>query len=108
MGTMNIPTLIFDEVDVGIGGGTAEIVGRLLRQLGSKQQALCVTHLAQVAAQAHQQLKVTKLQSENMTVTTISPLSHEERISEIARMLGGVELTAQTLAHAEEMMQKAS
>jgi DNA repair protein RecN (Recombination protein N) len=107
MSNMNIPTLIFDEVDVGIGGGTAEIVGRLLRQLGARQQALCVTHLPQVAAQAHNHMKVTKLQTENTTVTGIKPLIKEERVNEIARMLGGVEVTRQTLAHASEMIEKA-
>jgi len=95
-------------VDVGIGGGTAEIVGRLLRKLGSNQQAICVTHLPQVAAQAHNHMKVAKLQTANKTTTTIEPLNKQERIHEIARMLGGVELTKQTLAHAREMIKKAS
>ncbi len=108
MSNMNVPTLIFDEVDVGIGGGTAEIVGRLLRKLGSNQQALCVTHLPQVAAQAHNHLKVEKHQTADSTSTSISVLNKKERINEIARMLGGVELTEQTLAHAREMIEKAS
>ena len=108
MSNVDVPTLIFDEVDVGIGGGTAEIVGRLMRRLGDKQQALCVTHLPQVAAQAHQHYKVAKLQSSKSTVTTITPLAVEQRADEIARMLGGVEVTEQTLAHAREMISKAS
>lgn len=108
MSNMNVPTLIFDEVDVGIGGGTAEIVGRLLRKLGSNQQAICVTHLPQVAAQAHNHMKVAKQQTANHTTTFIEPLNKQERIHEIARMLGGVELTKQTLAHAREMIEKAA
>ncbi|MGD2119780.1 MAG: DNA repair protein RecN [Chromatiales bacterium] len=107
MSNMNVPTLIFDEVDVGIGGATAEVVGRLLRKLGANQQVLCVTHLPQVAAQAHQQMKVEKQQRKNTTSTSITPLESEQRISEIARMLGGIEVTEQTLAHAEEMISKA-
>lgn len=108
MSTMDVPTLIFDEVDVGIGGATAEVVGRLLRQLGANQQALCVTHLPQVAAQAHHHMKVTKLQSDKTTMTSIILLDKDERINEIARMLGGVEVTSQTLAHADEMIKKVS
>jgi DNA repair protein RecN (Recombination protein N) len=99
-----IPTLVFDEVDVGIGGGVAEIVGRLLRRLGERRQVLCVTHLAQVAAQAHQHLRVKKSASEAQTFTEISPLDSEQRIDEVARMLGGTELTATTRAHAAEML----
>ena len=96
--------MIFDEVDVGIGGGTAEIVGNLLRQLGGYRQVLCVTHLAQVAAQGHNHLQVTK-NGENGTVQTeVTPLDAEQRVQEIARMLGGVKITDQTLAHAQEMI----
>lgn len=105
MNNINVPTLIFDEVDVGIGGGTAEIVGKLLRKLGSNQQVLCVTHLPQVAAQAHQHLNVAKTQTHETTTTTIARMGKDERIQEIARMLGGVELTDQTLAHAKEMLE---
>ncbi|NNJ91724.1 MAG: DNA repair protein RecN, partial [Gammaproteobacteria bacterium] len=105
MNNINVPTLIFDEVDVGIGGGTAEIVGKLLRKLGSNQQVLCVTHLPQVAAQAHQHLNVAKTQTRESTTTTIGRLGKDERVKEIARMLGGVELTDQTLAHAKEMLE---
>ena len=99
-----IPTLVFDEVDVGIGGGVAEIVGRLLRRLGARRQVLCVTHLAQVAAQAHQHLRVKKFAKEERTFTEISPLDAEQRIDEVARMLGGTEITATTRAHAAEML----
>lgn len=98
-----LPTLIFDEVDVGIGGGTAEIVGKQLKNLGNRAQVLCVTHLPQVAAQGHQHLHVQK-QTQNEKVTTgIRLLSGDEKIQEIARMLGGVKITDKTLAHAREM-----
>ncbi len=100
----HIPTLIFDEVDVGIGGGIAEIVGQLLRRLGNESQVLCVTHLPQVAAQAHHHLQVKKTTRKGQTYTGISPLSQEDRIEEVARMLGGVEITKRTLAHAREML----
>lgn len=99
-----IPTLVFDEVDVGIGGGVAEIVGRLLRQLGAARQVLCVTHLPQVAAQAHHHLQVRKFARDSQTFTAISSLTPEQRIEEIARMLGGVAITATTLDHAREMI----
>jgi len=110
-----IPTLIFDEVDTGIGGGdtgigggVAEVVGRQLRTLGQSRQVLCVTHLPQVAAQAHQQLKVEKRIDGENTHTQVLPLDTDERVTEIARMLGGLELTANTLAHAREMVEKAA
>lgn len=99
-----VPTLVFDEVDVGIGGGVAEIVGRLLRQLGESRQVLCVTHLPQVAAQAHWQLRVRKETLDGHTHTRIEPLSASARIDEIARMLGGTEITARTRDHASEML----
>ncbi|MCG6942134.1 MAG: DNA repair protein RecN [Thiohalocapsa sp.] len=102
-----IPTLVFDEVDVGIGGGVAEIVGRLLRRLGDARQVLCVTHLPQVAAQAHQQLKVQKQAIDGQTYTEIAPLANDARVDEIARMLGGTEITATTRAHAAEMLRGA-
>lgn len=98
-------TLIFDEVDVGIGGGTAEVVGKLLRQLGEKAQVLCITHLPQVAAQAHQHLQVQKQTDGKQTSTTIITLEKQPRIEEIARMLGGVKITEQTLKHASEMLE---
>lgn len=99
-----VPTLIFDEVDVGIGGGVAEIVGAQLRTLAGSRQVLCITHLAQVAAQGHCHLQVTKETAANTTVTHIGPLSKAERVQEIARMLGGVEITRQTLDLATEML----
>jgi DNA repair protein RecN (Recombination protein N) len=99
-----IPTLIFDEVDSGIGGGVAEIVGQKLRALASNRQVLCVTHLPQVAAQAHWQMLVSKLASENTTRTSIRKLDRDERIDELARMLGGMKITRQTRGHAREML----
>jgi DNA repair protein RecN (Recombination protein N) len=99
-----VPVLIFDEVDVGIGGGTAEIVGQLLRQLGQFRQVLCVTHLAQVAAQGHNHLQVAKSGDSEEVWTEVNALVEEERISEVARMLGGLEITDHTLAHAREMI----
>lgn len=98
------PTLIFDEVDVGIGGGTAEIVGRLLRTLASSTQVLCVTHLPQVAAQSHHHLQVGKTNTRDSTQTDVRVLDKNTKIQEIARMLGGVKITEQTLAHAREMV----
>lgn len=102
--TSNIPSLIFDEVDVGIGGGTAERVGRLLNQLGQHSQVLCVTHQPQVAAQAQNHLQVSKIAGDEQTFTNIRPLSESQRTEEIARMLGGVEITQHTLDHAQEML----
>lgn len=98
------PTLIFDEVDTGIGGGTAEIVGRLLRTLGNNAQVLCVTHLPQVAALAHHHFQVSKKIDKKTTETAIQILDTDLKIHEIARMLGGVKITEQTLAHAKEML----
>jgi DNA repair protein RecN (Recombination protein N) len=103
-----IPTLIFDEVDVGIGGGVAEVVGQQLRALGDKRQVLCITHLAQVAAQGQQHLQVTKRHQNGATVTHIHALPEDERVNEIARMLGGVEITRQTLALASDMLTRAA
>lgn len=100
----SVPTLIFDEVDVGIGGGVAEIVGRLLRRLGTSRQVLCVTHLPQVAAQAHRQLRVRKETLDGQTYTRIEPLDEQARVDEIARMLGGTEITRKTREHASEML----
>lgn len=97
------PTLIFDEIDSGIGGKTAQIVGELLKKLGKKAQVLCVTHLPQVAAQGDQHLQVSKNVLQNTTITTITPLTPAAKIAEIARMLGGAKITPQTLAHAKEM-----
>jgi DNA repair protein RecN (Recombination protein N) len=98
------PTLIFDEVDVGIGGGTAEVVGQLLHQLGEHCQVLCVTHLPQVAALGDHHIHAQKLKKTDSTTASVTILSHEQRVQEIARMLGGVKITPQTLAHAQEMI----
>jgi DNA repair protein RecN (Recombination protein N) len=103
----SVPTLVFDEVDVGIGGGVAEIVGRLLRRLGAARQVLCVTHLPQVAAQAHHQLRVSKETLDGHTHTRIEPLDSAARVEEIARMLGGTEITRRTRDHAREMLDRA-
>ena len=100
----NVPTLVFDEVDVGIGGGVAEIVGRLLKQLGSERQVLCVTHLPQVAAQADWQWTIAKEGAGKGVVSRVTPLDREGRIEEIARMLGGVTITPTTRKHAAEML----
>ena len=102
--TSQIPTLIFDEVDSGVGGGVAEIVGRKLRLLGRERQVLCVTHLPQVASQAHQHFRVEKSTDQQQTTTTVFALDDAERLEEVARMLGGVQITAQTRAHASEMI----
>lgn len=98
------PTMIFDEVDSGIGGGIAEIVGQKLRRLSLNRQVLCVTHLPQVASQAHQHLFVAKNQKAAVTSSTVRRLSDEERVNEVARMLGGITITENTLAHAREML----
>jgi len=98
------PTMIFDEVDSGIGGGIAEIVGQKLRTLSHNRQVLCVTHLPQVAAQAHYHLYVQKNQQTDITSSQVRLLSESERVEEIARMLGGVNLTANSIAHAQEML----
>lgn len=99
-----VATLIFDEVDVGIGGGVAQVVGKLLRSLGQKNQVLCVTHLPQVAAQGNHHLHVNKVTRKDSTHTGIDLLSTDAKITEIARMLGGVKITDQTLAHAKELL----
>jgi DNA repair protein RecN (Recombination protein N) len=96
--------MVFDEVDAGIGGAVAEIVGRQLRALGARAQVLCVTHLAQVASQAHSQLRVSKRSEGAKTRTTIERLGAAERVEEIARMLGGIDVTDQARAHAIEML----
>ncbi|MBA3582414.1 MAG: DNA repair protein RecN [Gammaproteobacteria bacterium] len=108
-GSEPIPTLIFDEVDAGIGGAIAEVVGMHLRLLGEHRQVMCVTHLAQVAAQAHQHLQVSKQteKAQGVAHTRVHELSEADRVKEIARMLGGMEMTEQTLLHAEEMIVRA-
>ena len=102
--TIQLPTLIFDEVDVGIGGGTAEIVGKLLADLGKKAQILCVTHQAQVAAQGHQHLMVAKSQDKKSTQTELQELNTDQRVEELARMIGGVEITETIRNHARELL----
>lgn len=100
-----VPTLVFDEVDVGIGGGVAEVVGRLLRELGTERQVLCVTHLPQVAARGNWQWRVSKGSDQNGGVCShVAELDESGRVEEVARMLGGVEITAITRQHAREML----
>lgn len=106
--TSRIPTLVFDEVDVGIGGPTAEVVGQLLRRLGERGQVLTVTHLPQVAAQGHQHLFVHKERGSSETRTAVATLNKAQRIEEIARMLGGVDLTKESLAHAKKLVNLAA
>jgi len=103
----SVGTLIFDEVDTGISGATAEVVGQLLARLGQSRQVLCVTHLPQVAAQAQAQIVVSKRQEADRTQTELRLLDRNGRIEELARLLGGVILTAQTRAHAEELLRLA-
>ena len=102
----NVPSMIFDEVDVGIGGGVAEIVGRLLKSLGESddRQIFVITHLPQVAAQSSIHFKVSKNQVNNQTISHIEQLNEQTRIDEIARMLGGIEITATTMEHAKELL----
>ena len=100
------PTLIFDEVDAGIGGAVAETVGKLLHQLGQSHQILCVTHLPQVAAQGNHHLKVSKSQSGDKTISQVQPLGRGERVEEVARMLGGATITDTTRRHARELLEQ--
>ncbi len=100
-----VPTLIFDEVDSGIGGAVAEVVGNLLRELGARHQVLCVTHLPQVAARGQHHFQVSKQQSKGSTESSIAKLDTEARIEEIARMLGGIKITPTTLKHAQELLE---
>lgn len=102
-----VPTLIFDEVDSGISGAVAEVVGRKLRRLGERHQVLCVTHLAQVAAQAHRQLEVRKSHTEDGTRTAIQPLDDELRVEALARLIGGSRLTETSRNHARELLASA-
>lgn len=103
--TSATPTLVFDEVDVGIGGATGDVVGQLLRQLGERGQVICVTHLAQVASKGHQHLQVVKTASKKSAESTLVELLGESKVEEIARMLGGLKITDQSLAHAREMLE---
>lgn len=100
----DIPTMIFDEVDVGIGGGVAEIVGQLLKELGERRQVLVITHLPQVAAQGVSHLRVSKSVVDGQTLSSIDTLDNAGRIDEVARMLGGVEITSTTRQHASELL----
>ena len=102
--TSTTPTLIFDEVDVGIGGAIAEVVGKLLRQLGETSQILCVTHQPQVASQGHQHLFVSKYSDKTRTHTQIDQLDQDSRVQEVARMLGGIDITERSIEHAREML----
>lgn len=103
--TNDRPTLVFDEIDAGIGGGVAEVVGTLLRQLGEKCQVLCVTHLAQVACQGHHHFVVAKQARRKSVSTDVLRLQPDDKVAEIARMLGGIAITDQTRAHAREMLE---
>lgn len=103
--TSPAPTLVFDEIDVGIGGATADIVGQLLRQLGEKAQIICVTHLAQVASKAHSHLRVNKASKGTKVVTILEHLNQEQKVEEIARMIGNNKMTQATLDHAREMIE---
>ena len=101
---LNAGSLVFDEVDSGIGGATAEIVGKLLHQLSGNYQVFCVTHLAQVAAFGTNHFHVSKIAGNNITRTQVRRLDENNRVEEIARMMGGVKITEQSLAHAREML----
>lgn len=107
LGSDEIATMVFDEVDAGIGGAVAEIVGQKLRALGTQRQVLCVTHLSQVAAQGHAHLRASKRSEGDSTHTRIEPLASAAREDEIARMLGGIEITRETRAHARQMLTRA-
>jgi DNA repair protein RecN (Recombination protein N) len=107
LGKDSVGTMVFDEVDTGIGGAVAEVVGQKLRALGAKRQVLCVTHLPQVAAQGHAHLRVSKHSGDESTRTLIESLDAAGRRDELARMLGGVEITRETRAHAKKMLEQA-
>ena len=96
--------MIFDEVDSGIGGGVAEIVGKQLQSLSDNIQVLCVTHLPQVAAHGHHHFRVVKTSTDSHTESRVIALDEDARVQEIGRMLGGIEITEQTLAHASELL----
>ncbi len=105
--TSTIPTLIFDEVDVGIGGTTGDVVGKMLRELGELGQVFCVTHLAQVASKSHHHLRVEKRLNDQGAESELTALSREDRIREIARMMGGEVDSKHSLAHAKQMLKAA-
>ncbi len=102
-----VQTMIFDEVDAGIGGGIAEVVGRKLREISRKYQVFCITHLPQIAAFANAHYKVSKRTKGERTFVEVKQLDDEEKLEEIARMLGGVKITEKTLEHAREMLKNA-
>jgi DNA repair protein RecN (Recombination protein N) len=104
----NIPTLVFDEVDVGIGGSTADVVGQLLKQLGDRGQVISVTHQPQVAAHAHHHYRASKVVETNSAESLMTPRDDQQRVEELARMLGGAKVTDQTLSHASELLKLAS
>ncbi|AVP96003.1 DNA repair protein RecN [Ahniella affigens] len=108
IGADEVPVMVFDEVDSGIGGATAEVVGRKLRELGEARQVLTVTHLPQVAALGHAHLRVAKKQDAGQTRTQIEVLTGKNRVEEVARMLGGIQLTTETKAHASAMLKAAA
>jgi DNA repair protein RecN (Recombination protein N) len=101
-----VETIVFDEVDAGIGGGTAEVVGRKLSELARHHQVICITHLPQIAKFGEHHFSIAKHVSDGRTLTTIQPLNKEDRTQEIARMLGGEEITQTTLDHARELLEK--
>lgn len=103
----DVPTLVFDEVDTGIGGATSALVGEKLKRVAAAQQVLCITHLPQVAAFADHHYRVEKRVEAGRTVTSIALLKGEEQVAEMARMLGGLKITDTTLEHAREMIQTA-
>ena len=105
LGMDSVPTMVFDEVDSGIGGAVAEVVGRKLRVLGAERQVLCVTHLPQVAAQAHHHVRVSKDSDGTTTRSAVRQLDESARVDELARMLGGIEITRETRAHAQQMLE---
>jgi DNA repair protein RecN (Recombination protein N) len=107
-GASPVPTFVFDEVDAGVGGRVAEIVGRKLAQLGRSRQVLCVTHLPQVASQGQRHYRVVKLTDGKTSRTSLRALNAEERVEELSRMLGGLEITERTRAHAAEMIDRAA
>ncbi|MBT68512.1 MAG: DNA repair protein RecN, partial [Thiotrichales bacterium] len=106
--TVLIPCVVFDEVDVGISGSVAEIVGQMLKKLSKKYQIICVTHLAQVAAQGKDHMKVEKTQKDGLTYTSVTSLSRKERADEVARILGGIRISHKTRIAAEEMIDSGS
>ncbi len=107
LGLDSVPTMIFDEVDSGIGGAVAEVVGKKLRALGAERQVMCVTHLPQVAAQGHNHFQVSKSVSNGSTHSIVTELDSKTRIKELARMLGGLEISKETLANAKQMLKQA-